>query len=811
MKTNNELLRWVILLLLLTPAGLLGQNRKDSVAKSADGLTAFKNLIPDSAQTYNGLFRIHRVKSNFYLEVPDSMLSRPFLLVNRISKGAAEGQSETTGYAGDMVAKVEVQFIKGPENKIFLQKLHTLDRSKDSSENGMWRAIDRSAFPPLLMAFDLKSISPAGSGIIDLTAFLLNDNEITGFDMLSRSKLGIKSFFPERSFINRINAYSTNIEIKTVKSYSRLIDLPMTYEFNLSVVMLPQDVMRSRPGDKRIGYFEVIYRDFESNPQRVHVSGRITRWRIEPKPEDIPRYLKGELVEPRKPIVFYIDPATPKKWVCWLIKGVNDWQKAFEKAGFKNAIYALEAPVNDSAWNLEDARHNAIVYKPSEIMNASGPHVSDPRSGEILESHVNWYHNILALLQEWYFVQAAAVDPQARKLPLNDSLMGKLIRFVCAHEVGHTLGLRHNFGASSAYPVDSLRNKKWVMENGHTPSIMDYARFNYVAQPGDGFTQDDLIPGIGVYDEWAIEYGYRWFPPMPESEEDAVMKHWLGEKINADSRLWFGTEETSLDSRCQSEDLGDNPAIAGEYGIRNLKYIMKNLIAWTAGDEGIDNYEELRRMNDGIWKQYNRYLNHAADQIGGGLITYRTRMQKGKVIDFVDRNKQKEALAFLNKELFVTPEWLITPDIFALAGGQVALFRIGSAQGEILNRILSENTFTLLSFSQENAPEKAYDFSELLNDLNKYIWSELSSRKPIDAGRRNLQKRYVERIGALLSAKKEIAAVSFNSDFLSILKAHTKELERKVRAARSGYPDKQSLLHLDDVQERLKRIPEQKN
>ena len=385
------------------------------------------------------------------------------------------------------------------------------------------------------------------------------------------------------------------------------------------MVLLPKVPMKPRYFDPRVGYFATGYTDFDANPQGIEEIRMITRWRLEPKPEDVEKYKRGELVEPQKQIVYYIDPATPRKWVPYLIQGVNDWNVAFEKAGFKNAITAKVAPVNDPTWSLEDASHSAIVYKPSDVANASGPHVHDPRSGEILESHINWYHNVMNLVRDWYFIQTAAVDPEARTLRFPDSLMGQLIRFVSSHEVGHTLGLRHNWGSSSTVPVENLRNKAWVEANGHTPSIMDYARFNYVAQPEDNISEKGLFPRIGDYDKWAIEWGYKWMPDANTPEDEVpILNKMTMEKLK-DKRYWFGTETDQDDPRGQNEDLGDNAMKASAYGIKNLQRILVKLPEWTK--EANKDYSSLNEMYQqlvAVWqiygtccKKYRWHLHHS--------------------------------------------------------------------------------------------------------------------------------------------------------------------------------------------------------
>ena len=494
----------------------------------------YDKVITKKAISATGFFKVHKVEDKYFFEINDSILNRDILIVNRIAKGAAGGRVSTLGYGGDQIGKSVIQFEKGPNNKVFLRSISHAEISSDTTADGMFRALMNSNVQPLEASFAIAAFAKDSSVVFDVTDYIDGDNDILFFDSRVKRSLNLTGQLRDRSYIQELKAFPMNIEIRTLKTYMKSPPpvpggnpmmsggaSPATYELNSSLVLLPKDPMKPRYFDPRVGFFATGNIDFDANPQGVKRISMATRWKLEPKPEDVEKYLKGELVEPADPIVYYIDPATPKKWVPFLIQGVNDWQVAFEQAGFKNAIVAKEAPLNDPTWSLDDARNSAIVYKPSPIANASGPHTNDPRSGQILETHINWYHNVMELLQNWYFIQGSPSDARARKMIFDDALMGQLIRFVSSHEVGHTLGLRHNFGSSAATPVEKLRDAKWLKENGHTASIMDYARFNYVAQPEDKVGDAGMFPHIGEYDKWAIEWGYRWLPQFKTAKEEA--------------------------------------------------------------------------------------------------------------------------------------------------------------------------------------------------------------------------------------------------------------------------------------------------
>lgn len=799
------------------PATSFESAKSDTTKKKEikKGPKAFSDLIKASTKADEGMLTVYFQEDKYYFEIPDSILNRDILVVNRISKSGTDLRVSMSGYNNDLINNNVIRLEKGPNEKVFLRKISFSERTKDSTQT-MFNSLMNTTIQPIAAAFDIAAYGKnKRNPIIDLTPFINDDNEVFFFDVGSKSVLFLGALKKDMSYIDRVSSFPQNTEIKTVKTYAKRGAAggdagTATVELNTSMVLLPKVPMKARPFDPRVGYFTVNYTDYDTNPIGVNRNSLITRWRLEPKDKDIEKYKRGELVEPKKPIVFYIDPATPEKWVSYLIAGVNDWQSAFEQAGFKNAIIAKRAPTpkEDPEWSLEDARYSAIVYKASSVRNASGPHVNDPRSGEILESHINWYHSVMTLLRNWYFIQASPNDERARKMKFDDKLMGELIRFVSSHEVGHTLGLSHNFGSSSAYPVEKLRDKKWVKEHGFAASIMDYARFNYVAQPGDGITGSDLYPRINYYDKWAIEWGYKLIPKAKSVEEEkAELNEWILAKAD-DPKYWFGTESNADDPRSQSEDLGDDSMLAGSYGIKNLQRIIPNLETWTQTPNG--NYDNLKELYTEVIGQYSHYVGHVLKNIAGTYETPKTIDQKGAVYELVSAAKQQSAITFLNREVFTTPQWLINYDISNKTGID-PISKIGKVQNDALGRLLSPSTIDKLVKS-EVQNKNAFGVNDLFNGLNEGIWNNLNAES--DLYRRNLQKQYVSNLIQLLAAPKTdqkniLSAILFagvdpsKSDISSIARAELNKLQQKIRSANNGKAQSLTDYHLQDLDQRI--------
>lgn len=750
--------------------------KKDTVKKE----TAYEKLLKDGGSECEGMFTVRHIKDDWYFEVPDSMLGRLLLVVTRF-KAVPQGFKMLSG---EEVNRSVVYWEQHNDKTLFLREYVQSQFARPGDK--IAESLKESTVDPVIGKFDIIGRNPETQAqLVNMSKFLLSDNKTCGFTSGDRSILGIGSLAQDRTFMDTIKTYPINVEVVTLRTYNITSGkLPaaatgsVTVKLNTSMVMLPKEPMQPRLADERVGFFQNPITEFSDEQQVTTRGSIIQRYRMEPK--DPERYRRGQLTEPKRPIVYYIDPATPKKWIPYLKAGVKDWNAAFEAAGFKNAIMAKEWP-DDPTMSLDDARYSVLRYLPSETENAYGPRIVDPRSGEIMESHICWYHNVMNLLKKWYMVQCGPLDKRAQTMTFDDKLMGTLIQFVSSHEVGHAIGLRHNMAASSATPVEKLRDKAWVEANGHTVSIMDYARFNYVAQPEDRISEKGLFPRIGDYDKWAIKWGYQYRPEFKDPfKEKVALRTEVTKKLQGDHRLFFiGDEGKGADPRSQSEDLGDNNMKANEYGMKNLKRVMENILAWTAQPDG--QYDDLNMIYKSVRAQHLKYTLHVQRNLGG---RYTNNLPGLKPHDYLPRSVQKEAIEWLGRNLFEAPLWLY-PDEVVSRTGVKPMDEIRDRQSSVVALLLAPGMLYNI-YSTSLCSSEPYPLDEYLNDVFTAIWKPLNSSNELENNlRRQMQRSYLTFAGRMMTPESKDVAnanATFNrSDILLFMETHLDKVEEYVK------------------------------
>jgi hypothetical protein len=763
----------------------------------------YDKVITSEALTDEGLFKTHQVGADFFYEIPNRLLGTELLWVTRI----AQIPSNLGGGYMNAGSKTNQQVVSWErfQNKILL-KIKSYSEVALDTTAAINSSVQVNNYEPTMYAFDILAFDADSTAtVIEVTKFFTTDvPSISGLSPELRKAYKVRGLDKDRSFINSVKSFPENIEVKQDVTFTAS-EPPsngsvgsISMQVNQSMILLPKEPMQPRLYDPRVGFFTVNQIDYSSAALKADKKTYIRRWRLEPK--DPEAYARGELVEPVKPIVYYLDPGTPESLKEYIKQGIEDWQKPFETAGFKNAIIARDAPTleEDPEFSPEDIRYSVVRYVASTTRNAVGPSVSDPRSGEIIESDIIWYHNHLRSYRNRYLLETGAANPSARTLGTESKEIGEMMRQVIAHEVGHALGFPHNMAASYAYDVEDYRSGDFTQKNGIAASLMDYARYNYIAQPGDENIR--FVRQMGPYDHYATNWGYRVIPNTKTPEQETtVLNRWIMEKAG-DAKYKFGRQSSRFDPQSQTEAIGNDPIKASTYGIKNLKYVAQNLPEWTS--KQTNNYDDLQELYGELLGVYSRYVGHVVTNVGGVHENLKKPTQAGTVYRTVDKNIQKESVKWIQSNVFETPLWLIDKQILQNINPDGYFDVLRSVQVRHLNALLSHDRIGRL-INSETVDTDYYSALSMLQDVRKGVF--INSK--VDIYKRNLQRAYVERMEYLMTEIPGRSSYNIGqSDVKALVRGEFKALLPFLRSKRNSSSTVINRYHYDDLLARVEVV-----